>query len=42
MADKWLAILPFALDALYRFSEPKEGWDGVRRKGKDLEHRVEE
>jgi hypothetical protein len=42
MAEKWMALLLFGLDALYRFSEPKRGWDQFRRTDKRIEQQVEE
>jgi hypothetical protein len=42
MSDKWLALLPFALDILYRWSEPKGSWEKYHRKDKNSENPPEE
>jgi hypothetical protein len=42
LSDKWLALLPFVLDILYRWSEPKGGWEKYHRKGKGSQNQSEE
>lgn len=42
LSDKWLALLPFVFDILYRWSEPKGGWEKYHRKDKDSENQPEE
>ncbi len=42
LSDKWLALLSFVFDILYRWSKPKGGWDKYHRKDKDSENQPDE
>jgi hypothetical protein len=42
MPAKWMALLPFVLDALYIASEPKGGWEQYHKKEQDFGRKMKE
>jgi hypothetical protein len=42
MSAKWWAIIPLTLELMYKFSEPKGGWEQYHATNHNLEQRIKE